>query len=533
MTGELSGTILVVDDNPASLYATSRVLRHAGFAVHSADTGMAAIALATQQQIDLIVLDIDLPDLDGYEVCRMIRASPSPSQVRVVHLSATFVHDVDKVKGYEAGADGFLTHPVEPTVLVATVKALLRTRAVELQLAQLLERERTSRQEAEKANRVKDEFLATLSHELRSPVNAIVGWAEVARLHKPSPEVVHALDVIVRNARFQTQLISDLLDVSRITAGKFQLDLQPVVLADAVEAAVDTVRSSAVQRQVTIATTIDRSIGVVEGDPVRLQQIAGNLLNNAVKFSEPGHTVTLSLRREGDEATLEVVDTGRGIEAALLDQIFERFWQDDTSSRRSHSGLGLGLAIVKHLSEMHRGRVSVRSDGLGKGAIFTVTIPIALASVRTVTPGLAVRGLGVAQDLTGLRVLIVDDDEDGRQWVRHIVVDAGAEALDVGDVGKALDAVESFTPHVLVSDLAMPNRDGFDLLGLLRARGHTPESLPSIALSAFASAEHRDRAFEATFQSFLSKPPDPRELIAVVAMLGARRRQRSVETPPA
>jgi signal transduction histidine kinase len=515
--------ILVVDDNPATLYATSRVIRAAGFPVIEAETGGAAIRLATTQPVDVIVLDINLPDIDGFEVCREIRTKPQSSTVRVVYLSASFVDDAHRVEGYEAGADAFLTHPVEPTVLVATIRALLRTRAVELQLAELLLREREVREEAERANRAKDEFLATLSHELRSPLNAIIGWAEVARLRTESDEVRQALRVIVRNARFQTQLISDLLDVSRITLGKLELAKDTVDLGEVVSTTVESLRSMADDAGVTIEVDTQNDLGMLEADPIRLQQMISNLLSNAIKFSARGSRIRVVARRTEDAAVLTVADEGRGIEPEMLPLLFDRFWQQDTTSRRSHSGLGLGLAIVKHLALMHGGSVRASSGGLGKGAEFTITLPLANSARLASTPIRPHGAFGSPADLQGLRVLIVDDDEDGRQWVKRVLAESGAEALDVSDVAEALAAVDSFRPHVLVSDLAMPVQDGFDLLGFLRSRGHSPATLPAIALSAFAGAEHKHRALAASYQAFLAKPPEPRELLATVALLGGTR----------
>jgi signal transduction histidine kinase len=518
--------ILVVDDNPATLYATSRVLRNAGYDVLQSDNGTDAVRIATTQPIDVIVLDINLPDIDGYEVCRSVRAVPSASTVRVVHLSASFVDDTHRVVGYEAGADAFLTHPVEPTVLVATIRALLRTRTVELQLEELLHRERTVREEAERANRAKDEFLATLSHELRSPLNAIVGWAEVARLQATSPDVQHALKVIVRNARIQTQLISDLLDVSRITLGKLEISKEPVDLGDVITASLESMRAAADDAGVDLDLDLAPDAGRIDGDVVRLQQMITNLVGNAIKFSPKGATVSITTRREGENAIISVVDEGDGIDPDILPLLFDRFWQADTTSRRTHSGLGLGLAIVRHVAQMHGGTVRAESAGLGKGAQFMVTLPVMAEAggVVTPTPMRSHPALQESADLRGLRVLIVDDDEDGRQWLKRMIMEAGAEAVDVGDVANALVAVESFQPHVLVSDLAMPVRDGFDLLGFLRTRGHSPAVLPAIALSAFAASEHKQRALAASYAAFFAKPPEPQELLGAIAKLGSARR---------
>ena len=530
MSGTTNSTILVVDDNPATLYATSRVIRAANFSVLNADNGASAISAATTQPVDVIVLDINLPDMDGFEVCRQIRAIPQSSTVRVVYLSASFVDDVHRVEGYEAGADAFLTHPVDSMVLVATIRALLRTRAVELQLEDLLQRERGVREEAERANRAKDEFLATLSHELRSPLNAIIGWAEVARLRSNSDDVQQALRVIVRNARFQTQLISDLLDVSRITLGKLEITKETLDLSEVVSTTVESLRGMGEEAGVVFEMEIHPDVDLIEADPVRLQQMISNLLSNAVKFSSKGDHVRIIVCRENTNAVITVSDQGRGIEPSILPLLFDRFWQEDTTSRRTHSGLGLGLAIVKHVALMHGGSVRAESAGLGHGATFTIMLPLAADGRKTPTPIRPHAALDAASDLRGLRVLIVDDDEDGRHWVKRLVSEAGAEAFDVSDVAAALNAVDEFDPHVLISDLAMPVQDGFDLLGFLRTRGHSPAKLPAIALSAFAGAEHKHRALAASYQAFLAKPPEPRELLHAVSTLGqSRKRQGSGE----
>lgn len=518
--------ILVVDDNPATRYATSRVLRHAGFEVREAATGTAGVETANETPVDLVVLDIDLPDIDGYEVCRRIRSMPTTSRVRVVYLSASFIDDSHKVQGFEAGADGFLNHPVEPAVLIATVGALLRTRAIERELEELLDRERLAREEAERANRAKDDFLATLSHELRSPLTAIVGWAEVARMQaEQHPDILNSVQVIARNAKLQSQLISDLLDVSRITTGNMRLEFENVSIVEIMRNCVDSLQSAAAARNITLSVDIDASVGAVYGDPGRLYQVISNVLNNAVKFSYVNGTVELSLRKTADHcAEIVVTDHGRGIGPSVLPRVFDRFWQEDTSSRRSHGGLGLGLSIVKHFTEMHEGTVSVTSDGEGAGARFVITLPLLASGEFVAEPPLQTdeHDASGSIDLNGVKVLVVDDDTDGREWVRHIVTVAGAQTMDVSSVDEALTAIDAFGPHVIVSDLAMPVRNGFDLVAALRQPGNASTRLPVVALSAFASADDKLRALDAGFRQFLPKPPDAQELLRAVRRLSRK-----------
>lgn len=529
MSSEVTGRLLVVDDTHATRYSTSHALRHAGFDVIEATTGTVAISIAQDEPVDLIVLDINLPDFDGFEVLRRIRSMPLSTRVRVVYLSASFVDDTHKVIGFEAGADGFLTHPVDPSVLIATVGALLRTRSIETELQKLLLRERLARDEAERANRAKDDFLATLSHELRSPLAAVVGWVEVARLHaQDQPALQNALHVIARNARLQSQVISDLLDVSRITNGSLGIDLGPVSLQDILQTSVEAVLSTAKAKGIVVESNLSGQTAVVNGDVGRLQQVVLNLLGNAVKFSHTGGHVRITLEQLDDHARIVVQDDGAGIAPSALPRVFDRFWQEDTSSRRSHGGLGLGLSIVRHLVELHGGTTEAFSEGEGKGATFVVTLPLLKANsisadqLRDASRQLMRPDSAEPVDLTGVRVMIVDDETDARAWVRHLVNAAGAEARDCDSVDAALALVGEFMPHVVVADLAMPKRNGFDLIADLRGRGYSAAELPVIALSAFASAEDKRRAMESGFQQFLSKPPNPWELLHAVWRMAHR-----------
>jgi PAS domain S-box-containing protein len=644
-------TILVVDDNSATLYATARVLKAAGFRVLEAETGEGALAQAEQETIDLVVLDINLPDIDGFEVCRRLRARDPSARVPVIHLSATFVKDVDKVQGLERGADGYLTHPVEPPVLIATVNAFLRAQeadrarrqrdlefkaifdralngialitkelvfvdvnpslcellqaprgaivsrsvlefvpadrreeaaeifyrlaaeaawrgvlplqsakgdcvylewnlsrhsvpdrwlavvsditarlAIEREREELLVSERAARTEAERANRLKDDFLATLSHELRTPLNAIVGWAQLLKLGQLDPvESQNAVDAIDRNARAQAQMIADLLDVARISSGKIRLDVQAVDPAAVVDAALETVRPAIEAKGIRLTKAIDSQATPVSGDPGRLQQVVWNLLSNAAKFTPRDGRIEITLERSESHIELTVADNGQGIPADLLPTIFDRFRQGDASTTRSEGGLGLGLAIAKQIVELHGGTIRAESAGQGQGATFRVLLPLAPAKSQSersavVWPARATK-IGVEDTharLTGVRVLIVDDDADARRLTMRVLSDFGADSEVAEGVNEALSALDKFDPHVLVSDLGMPTLDGFHLIHEVRARGYSFQKLPAIALTAFARTEDRQKALRAGFQLHLVKPVDAAELSAAIAALIGR-----------
>jgi signal transduction histidine kinase len=516
--------ILVVDDNPATRYSTTRVLKSAGFAVVEAATGQEGIDYALNGA-DAVVLDVHLPDINGFEVCRLLRSHAATARVPVIHLSATFIKDVDKVMGLEAGADGYLTHPVEPPVLIATVNAFLRARAAEEQREKLLISERAARGEAEKANRLKDDFLATLSHELRTPLNAIVGWSQLLRAgHADAEELAEGLEAIERNAKAQNQLISDLLDVSRITSGKLHLDLQHIDPSLMIDSALDAVKPSAAAKNITITRTPCPSALILLGDPGRLQQIMWNLVNNAVKFTPRGGKVLIGATVTGLHLDITVTDNGEGIDPELLPHIFNRFQQGDASTTRQHGGLGLGLAIVKHLAEMHGGTISASSPGLGHGSSFVLRLPVSTPVVST--EGIRQMDQEKRADqrpsstrLNGLKILVVDDDPDGRTLVRRVLSDRGATVSDAKNVHDCLALLQSFKPDILVSDIGMPTVDGYELIRQVRAKGITAQSLPAIALTAFARTEDRRRAMLAGYQAHLIKPVDPGELIDLIASL--------------
>jgi PAS domain S-box-containing protein len=398
-----------------------------------------------------------------------------------------------------------------------------------------LAREQASRAEAEAANRLKDEFLATVSHELRTPLTAILGWGKMlSGGHVSEDRRAEALETIVRNAQAQAQLINDLLDVSRIITGKLRLEVRTVELAEVIEAAIAAVQPAASAKGIGLQAALDPRAGLVLGDPDRLQQVVWNLLSNAVKFTQRGGSVQVRLARGGPHVEVAVSDTGQGIEPEFLPHVFERFRQADMGTTRRHGGLGLGLSIVRHLVELHGGTVSAESEGWGHGATFRVTLPS--ADVRGLNGreaegessntegGVAKSGL---RSLEGVRVLAVDDEADARQLIAEILSLCGAQVRVVASAAEALEVLREWLPHVLLSDIGMPEGDGYALIEQVRAL--PPElggETPAAALTAYAGPDAEARALSSGYQAHLAKPVEPSELSALVARLaeGAKTR---------
>jgi PAS domain S-box-containing protein len=373
---------------------------------------------------------------------------------------------------------------------------------------------------AQGANRAKDEFLATLSHELRSPLSAVLGWARILRREALDRDTAaQAVESIERNVRVQTQLVDDLLDVSRIVSGRLKLEVQTVELAPIIEACVDAVRPWAEANGVRLDVVLDFQ-AFVSGDAERLQQVIRNLLSNALKFTPKGGRVQVRLHRTESVAEVVVSDTGHGIAPELLPHVFERLWQADGSTTRRHGGLGLGLAIAKHLVELHGGTIRAESAGPGTGATFTVRLPVALVSrppERSAEPHGAAGG---AIRLSGTRILVVEDESETRAVLDRLLRERGAEVRSVETAAEAFDVLGSWVPDVLVSDIGMPGEDGYSLIRRIRAlpadRG---ARLPAVALTAYVKADDRRKALEAGFQTHVSKPVDPDELALVIAGL--------------
>ncbi len=405
--------------------------------------------------------------------------------------------------------------------LRGTVQDVTERIRAQLERESLLERERLARQDAERAGKIKDEFLATLSHELRTPLHAVIGWSQILKRDLSDPEKVRtAVEIIERNGRLQAQLITDLLDISRILSGNMSLDLQLVELSTVVRAAVESITPAAQAKGLELELDVEPLAQMVQGDAARLQQVVWNLLTNAVKFTPRGGTVRVSLSAADRQAEIRVSDTGRGIDADFLPHVFERFRQADASASRSYGGLGLGLAIVKQFVELHGGEVRASSEGMDRGATFTVRLPLEASAIEQgiLRPlQLSARRPAPPRALHGLRVLLVDDEPDALAMVRQFLGDCGAAVGAVPSVQAALDLLGQQRFDVVVSDVAMPDRDGYELLRELRARDIPT---PAIALTAFARPEDRERLLAAGFQGHVAKPVEPADLVEAVARLG-------------
>jgi PAS domain S-box-containing protein len=646
----VTGRILNVDDNEIGRYAKSRVLKQAGFEVIEAANGAEALRAMKEDRPQLVLLDIQLPDISGFEIARRIKSDPLTARVPVLHITATGNAEDSEIGSQQSGADIFLAQPVEPQELITVVRTLLRLHTTEIGLAeseermrlategagiatwdidlrddsahwsrqfyalvgcspeaagraqlwldlihpddraavgaameearrsgalfnvehrivrrsdgaerwlapygkvhadesgqptrfmgvvvditskkreemwrdQLLKLEQRARSEAENVARLKDEFLATLSHELRSPMSAILGWLHLMRTGRLTEEQhAKAIDTIERNAHLQNQLINDLLDVSRVIAGKLDLVREAGLIEEVIEGSVSSVRVAAHAKEIEIETNLE-AVGPMQYDGARLQQVFVNLLSNAVKFTPPGGRIEVRSRRDGDVYEVEVVDSGEGIAPELLPYLFERFRQADGSTTRKHGGLGLGLAIVRHIVELHGGSVSAHSEGAGKGATFRVRLPIgshAVVSAKAfVKAAPAAAETGQSSRLKNVRVLVTDDEASARGLMSQVLMSEGADVMTASNATEAVTICSRWRPAVLVLDIGMPGQDGYALLESLRAKGCGSEA-PAIAVTGYARDEDRERALAAGFQAHNGKPYDIESLVKLIATL--------------
>ena len=445
---------------------------------------------------------------------------------------------------------------------VGTIEDITDRKQAEAARDQII-REQAARQQAEAANRMKDEFLAIVSHELRTPLNSILGWSQLLLNRKlDESTIARALETIERNARSQAQLIEDILDVSQIIRGKLRLAMQPLSIIPIIESVIETVQPLASNKSIQIECQFDTTVGKVYADAERLKQIIWNLLSNAIKFTDENGQVTVKLSRvkqddetQDDEtsidspppekltsppetfeyAQIQIIDTGIGISADFLPYVFDRFRQADSTTTRPYGGLGLGLAIVRHLVEQHRGTIRADSEGEGKGATFTVALPLLVTSPSEDALELqnsAASALESSQNspngklpsLNCIQVLVVEDHADTRDFVKMVLQESGADVTAVASVQEALQYLEQSRPHVLVSDIGMPTEDGYKLIRKVRDReSDQGNQIPAIALTAYVRAEDQAKALAAGFQMHVSKPVEPEELVAVVAKAVGRR----------
>ena len=396
--------------------------------------------------------------------------------------------------------------------------------AVAIENVRLLELERSAREAAEESNRLKDEFLATVSHELRTPLTAILGWSRLLEGGTLDDSVTQqAVEVIWRNAKAQAQIVDDILDVSRIITGNLYLDLHPLEVVPVVENAINVVRPTADAKGIEIEKFFDSTPLMVSGDANRLQQVVWNLLSNAVKFTDRGGRVCVKVRRAGAAVEVSVSDTGRGISKEFLPYVFERFRQADSTTTRQHGGLGLGLAIARHLVEIHGGTIDGESGGDGRGATFTIRLPLISASAKRFVEPEQLKVVRSPQLLSGLDVLIVDDDSDTLTLMATALTRRQANVTAVSSAGEAIQAITRKRPDVLISDIAMPDEDGYGLIKKIRSlENGASENIPAVAITAYAKEEDRERALSAGFQIYLAKPIELTELISVVARAAKR-----------
>ncbi|MEG1768443.1 MAG: response regulator [Comamonas sp.] len=642
-------TVLVVDDNPVTCYATSRSLRAAGFRTLEADTGQSALDLSLGD-ISAVVLDVHLPDIGGFDVCRMMREREVTSSLPIVHLSAAFIADTDKVAGLDAGADAYLTHPAEPAMLVATIQALVRARLAEQRVHQseakfrsiyeqaqsgialiddqglfvdanpamlemmgrsaeevlgrpvadfaapeheahirhistarnaqslwreevvfldacgkllhlewsmaasvgnelrvaavsnvsnrialeqerklLLEREQAARAAAERYSRSKDDFVAVLSHELRNPLSAIMMNVHQLLRRSPPVEFAKSLDAIKRNASTQARIISDILDVSRINSGKLALEREWIEPGALISSSLDSLKAFMEAKQLTLTLDIQNSSTKAFLDPARFQQIFWNILNNAIKFSSEGGALEVILSTRDNQLLLTVRDQGKGIEPVFLDRIFEKFTQAATPGSRTSGGLGLGLFIVKHLVDLHTGEISITSAGLGQGTSVSVTLPqgIAAEGLPPHPDSAAAMSLDGMDELKGTRILVVEDDKEAADLLVLILQERGATVSMAGDYEAGVAALAAQATDVLVSDIGLPGKDGYDLIRHVRASQAAYAGISAIALTAFGRETDRQLALDAGFDFHLAKPLQPQRLLdAIKSLIAQPARQR-------
>jgi len=517
--------ILLVDDDEVDRLAIRRALRASGIdaSIEDAVSAVEALNMLASNSFDCVLLDYNLPSSDGLQVMQKMREN----DIRTAVVALTGYGDEQTaVELMKAGAADYLSKKtLSPDRLVQSLRYATERQRLERERDELLVREKEARREAERANAAKDQFLAVVSHELRTPLNAILGWTRILLANPRSEVTPRGLAVIDRNARVQVQLIEDLLDVSRIISGKLRLELRSIEPVTVCEAAVESVRPMADEKQIRIEEDLDLNAGPMIGDADRLQQVIWNLLTNAIKFTNPGGTVHVLLRRKESDIEIVVSDTGCGIAPEFLPHVFDRFSQADRRTTRD-SGLGLGLAIVRSVTDLHGGVVRVESDGEGRGTRFIIRLPISTKALpdsqwRQSAPN-PTRTRNLDAVLEGIKILFIDDSADARELVTAILNQYGGSVKTCGSTDEALATLARDRPDVVISDIAMPGGDGYQFIRALRVREDPAERIPAIALTAYTGTEDRIGMLAAGFQLHVPKPIDPIELVSVVATLAGR-----------
>jgi signal transduction histidine kinase len=559
--------VLVVEDSPTQARLLCLILEAEGFAVEAVPDGHAALARMAAAPFDLVVSDVLMAGLSGFELCRRIKSDPALCDIPVV-LVTTLREPQEIVQALEVGADSFVRKPYEPDALVARLRSLIvprtpagpgpaptprrrreddpahrgiaavfdgktitvqadRTQILRLLLgtfedvvranASLRAREEelsVAKKDLEEAARMKDIFFATLSHELRTPLTAIVGWVHILKEGQTDPTVIQrAVATIERNLNVQNTLIADLLDVSRIVSGKLDLEVAAVDLPALVRASADSARPLAAANGIDLEVSVAPMTAPVAGDPARLQQVVTNLLTNSLKFTPRGGLVKVGLAQADWQAVLTIVDSGSGIRADVLPFVFERFRQASVADTKA-GGLGLGLAIVKHIVEAHGGTVSAASAGAGRGATFTVSLPLA-PDARPV-PRTERPKAGEAL-LAGVTVVVADDQDDSREMIEFLLTQQGAVVTGAASAAEAFRALLAHPPDVLLSDIEMPDESGYAFIQRVRAlRPLDGGAVPAAAMTAHGSREDKERALLAGFDRHLPKPFQPADLFALV-----------------
>ena len=492
--------ILNVDDDDAARYVKSRILKLAGFQVLEASTGAGALDIVRERAPGLVLLDVKLPDINGRDVCGMIKRDPGMSGVVVLLTSATHIDMRHRVLALDAGADGYLVAPMEPEELVANVRALLRMRKAE--------RERQAAMEAlQEADRRKDQFLAMLAHELRNPLAPIRNAVEIMRRSEDRQTHVRAREVIGRQAEHLARLVDDLLEMSRITQGKVVLQRKPVTLASLVEAAVEVARPFVDKSAQHLEVHLPAAPIWLDVDPVRISQVIGNVLHNATKFTPAGGRIAIAARHDADGVEIAITDDGMGIPKELLSSVFDLFSQADRSLDRAQGGLGIGLSLVKGLVEMHGGHVTAHSEGPGRGSRFSIRLPASVVVAAPAERPQRTHGAGAGSQ----RVLVVEDNPDAAEAMRMLLGEFGHEVASASNGLDAIELAKSFRPDAILLDIGLPGIDGYELARTLRTLEET-RGARVIAVTGYGQPSDRERSSAAGFDHHLVKPVDPAKL---------------------